>query len=106
MLVINHHKMPEIKTDLAADGLGVRLGLLGGHCDGSGVSEKEKSGRGLLVLMSASLTEVRSIEKAELRVRNIPADWNSHRRAGRILIGWAVGAGALLETLTAPLSPG
>ncbi len=32
---------PGGKTDLGADGLGVGLGLLGGHCDGVGVSEEK-----------------------------------------------------------------
>ena len=34
---------PGGRTDLGADRLGVVLGLLGGHCDGFGVSKKEKS---------------------------------------------------------------
>lgn len=43
VLVRNGQKIPKIKTDLGANGLGVGLGLLGGHCDGSVVSEEEKS---------------------------------------------------------------
>jgi hypothetical protein len=44
LLVTNDQETKtEIKTDLGANGLGVGLGLLGGHCDGSVVSEEEKS---------------------------------------------------------------
>lgn len=41
--VKHDQRLLQIETDLGANGLGVGLGLLGGHCDGSVVSEEEKS---------------------------------------------------------------
>jgi hypothetical protein len=73
----------ETKTDLGADGLRIRLGLLGGHCDGTWLVKRrrvEMAPGGDVVVVGWN---GRSRTEAESQVGNILCSmWNSRRRSG------------------------